>query len=62
LQALRIKPDYEKAHNNLGVALFRKGDIEGAISHFREAVRINPDYVYAKNNLKKALMMQQQNK
>jgi len=60
LQALRIKPDFEKAHYNLAVALFRKGNIEGAIVHFRKALRINPGYVDAKNNLKKVLMMQQQ--
>ncbi len=60
LQALRIKPYYEKAHNNLGITLAHAGDIEGAITHFRIALRINPDYVNAKNNLKKVLMMQQQ--
>ncbi len=62
LQALRIKPDFVDAHNNLAIVLFRKGNIEGAIAHFREAVRINPDYIPAKKNLKKLLMTQQQNK
>ncbi|MEE8540446.1 MAG: tetratricopeptide repeat protein, partial [Desulfobacterales bacterium] len=60
LQALRIKPDFEEAHYNLGNALFRKGNIEGAIAHFRKALRINPDYIDAKNNLKKILIIQQQ--
>ena len=31
LQALRIRPYYEKAHNNLGIALARTGDIEGRL-------------------------------
>ncbi len=61
LQALRINPDYEEAHNNLAVALFREGNIEGAIAHFRKALRINPDNIHIKNNLKRVLMMQQQN-
>jgi len=59
LKALRIKPDFEKAHNNLGFALARTGDIEGAIASFRESIRINPNNVHAKKNLKWALMMQQ---
>ncbi len=60
LQALRIKPDFVGAHTNLAVALIRKGNIEGAIAHFREALRINPGHVNAKINLEKALMVQQQ--
>jgi len=59
---LRIKPDYEKAYNSLGIALFRTGNIEGGIACFREAVRINPNYIHAKNNLNQVLMMQKQNK
>ena len=39
------------------VALFRKGDIDKAIDHFREALRIRPDYVNAKNNLRDVLIM-----
>ena len=55
MEALRIDPDFEEAHNNLGVALIHKGKIEEAIFHFREALRIRPDYADAKKNLKKAL-------
>ena len=57
LEALRIDPNYEKAHNNLGVALFRKGDVEKAVAHFRKALRIRPDYVNAKNNLRDVVLM-----
>ena len=39
------------AHNNLGVILGRRGEMEEAIEHYREALRINPVYVKAHNNL-----------
>ena len=69
LQALRINPDYAGARSNLGVALFRKGvalfrrrDVDGAISCLREAVRLNPYDKNLQNNLNKALLIQKQNK
>jgi len=60
LEALRIKPDHVDAHYNLGAAFFAKGDIKGAIDHFRKVLKINPDDLYARNNLKKLLLIQQQ--
>lgn len=36
-------PDSSEAHNNSGVALFNKGDKDGAIAEFREALRLNPN-------------------
>ena len=54
-QALRIKPDYAEAHNNLGIALELAGKIEEAITHFEQALRIKPDYVWAHYNLGAAL-------
>ena len=59
-EALRIKPDYEEAHNNLAIALFRKGDIDGAIDHFQKALQINPNFLHAKNNLSKILALKKQ--
>ena len=59
LKALRIKPDYEEAHNNLGISLYLKSNTEKALVHFRKALSINPNNVPAKNNLKKALMQQE---
>ena len=50
-QALRIKPDYAEAHNNLGIALAQAGRIEEAIAHFEQALRIKPDYAEAHCNL-----------
>jgi tetratricopeptide (TPR) repeat protein len=58
LQALRIKPDYEKAHNNLGVALDNQGRTAEAIEHHLQALRIKPDYEEAHNNLGLALYNQ----
>jgi tetratricopeptide (TPR) repeat protein len=58
LQALRIKPDYEKAHSNLGVALDTQGRTAEAIEHYLQALRIKPDYVDAHNNLGLALYNQ----
>ncbi len=54
--ALRIKPDYPEAENNLGMAL---GNIPGrlpeALAHFETAVRMKPDLVQAQFNLAVAL-------
>jgi tetratricopeptide (TPR) repeat protein len=63
--ALRLKPDYEEARNNLaqgqsnaaeaqysiGVDLAKSRQPETAIPHFEEALRLKPDYVDAHNNL-----------
>jgi tetratricopeptide (TPR) repeat protein len=58
LQALRIKPDYEKAHYNLGIALYKQGHTEEAINHYLQALRIKPDYEKAHYNLGIALYKQ----
>ena len=42
-------------HNNLGNALFKMGNVDGAIVHFQEALQINPDFAEAHNNLGNAL-------
>jgi tetratricopeptide (TPR) repeat protein len=42
-------------HYNLGLALYDKGDLDGAIREYREALRIQPDYAEAHNNLGNAL-------
>ena len=33
-QALKIKPDYAEAYNNLGIALLGKGELDAAIDSF----------------------------
>jgi tetratricopeptide (TPR) repeat protein len=54
--ALRIRPDYPEAQNNLGMTI---GNIPGrmpeAISHFEAAVRLKPDLLQAHYNLAVAL-------
>jgi tetratricopeptide (TPR) repeat protein len=55
LKALRSKPDFANAHNNLGVAQIHKGNIDAAISCFQTVLKIDPNHVNAKNNLQKAL-------
>ena len=49
--AIKLKPDYALAHNNLGNALFAEGKIEEAISHYKMAIKLKPDYALAHNNL-----------
>ncbi len=49
-EALRLKPDYAEAHNNLGIALCGKA-ISTRPSVIQEALRLNPDYLDAHNNL-----------
>jgi tetratricopeptide (TPR) repeat protein len=44
------------AHNNLGVALTRRGRLEEAIGNYNEALRIKPDEAEVHNNLGNALM------
>jgi tetratricopeptide (TPR) repeat protein len=57
-EALRIKKDFpeaHKAHNNLGYALYCKGQLDEAIAECREALHIKPDFLMAHNNLALAL-------
>ena len=54
-EAVREKPDYAEAHNDLGVALARAGKMDEAIAQFTEAVREKPDLVDTHYNLGRAL-------
>jgi len=56
-QALQLKPDYDKCHLNLGVALARVGRFEPAEEHVRRAAELNPGYYRAPYNL--GLVMEQ---
>ena len=49
--AILVKPDAAEAHNNLGLALARLGQLAQAITSFREALRIRPHYTNALLNL-----------
>jgi tetratricopeptide (TPR) repeat protein len=49
--ALDVTRDNAVAHNNLGVSLFKAGDVAGARGHFEEAIRLKPNYTEALANL-----------
>lgn len=49
--ALAVTKDNYIAHNSLGVALFEKGDTEGAIKHYKESIGIRANYLNAHCNL-----------
>ena len=55
--ALEVTENNHIAHDNLGSALFRKGQIDEAIREFQEAIRLKPDYAGAHTNLARALAM-----
>src|SRR3989442_5195390 len=57
-RALKIKPDFAEALNDLGNALARQGQLAGAIDHYRQALKIKPDFAKAASNLGLALAQQ----
>jgi tetratricopeptide (TPR) repeat protein len=54
-EALRIKPDYAEAHNNLGACLTSAGHDAEAIPEFQTALRLKPGLADAHFNLALAL-------
>jgi Flp pilus assembly protein TadD len=50
-----LNPNDDMAHNNLGVALGKKGELDGAIAEYREVLHLNPKDEDAHNNLGVAL-------
>ena len=50
-KAIIIKPDYAKAHFNLGGALHELNDYEQSLKSYRKTIEIDPDYAEAHNNL-----------
>ncbi len=54
--SLKVTGDNALAHNNLGYALEDRGDLDGAILHYRAALRLNPQYCLAHSNLGNALV------
>ena len=48
---LAKNPDSWSAHNNLGVELLRKGQLDDAMIHFQKTLAIKSDYAEAQNNL-----------
>ena len=56
-KALRLDPDYIKAHYNLGKALVKQKDFQEAAAHYRETIRLSPNHPAAHNNLGIALSL-----
>jgi spermidine synthase len=54
-RALRLRPGFAQAHNNLGTLYLDMGQPERAIPAYREAIRLDPDYAQAHFNLGAAL-------
>jgi tetratricopeptide (TPR) repeat protein len=50
-EAVRIKPNYEKALAGLAAALTRQGKTEEAVMYYTKALLLNPDLVLCANNL-----------
>ena len=48
---LRVTTDNYVAHDNLGIALVARGDVEAGIRQYGESLRIKPDFIKAHNNL-----------
>jgi eukaryotic-like serine/threonine-protein kinase len=49
--ALAIRPLNAVCYNNIGIALYDKRDLNGAITAFNEAVRLDPKFVLPHQNL-----------
>jgi len=49
--ALRLKPDYASAHNNMGVLLIRQGKPADALRWLEAAIRLDPAYANSYGNL-----------
>ena len=54
--AIKLKPDFAGAYNNLGNALLQKGELKEAIDHYRETLKLRPGFVAAQKNLEIALL------
>ena len=54
-EALRLKPDYVKAMNNLGAAYNKLGQYQEAVALLLNATRAKPDFPEAHYNLGTAL-------
>ena len=59
-EALRLRPDDERAYSDMGVVLGKQGKFDQAVEYHLRALRIKPDFLNARNNL--GLVLAQQGK
>lgn len=52
-EAIKLKPDYAEAYDQLGLVYAKKGQYNLAVELVEEAVRLKPDYANAYDNLSK---------
>jgi tetratricopeptide (TPR) repeat protein len=57
---LAVTSNNDVAHNNLGIVLLRKGQVDEAISRFQTAVDLRPENAPAHDNLAKAFLQKGQ--
>jgi len=50
-QAIRLNPNFSDAHNNLGIDLGDRDELDNAIYQFQQAIRARPDYDEPYHNL-----------
>jgi tetratricopeptide (TPR) repeat protein len=50
-EAIRLRPDFADAENNLGLVLAQSDEDEAAVAAFREAIRLAPNWADAHANL-----------
>jgi Flp pilus assembly protein TadD len=55
-EAIRLDPTHANAHYELGVELYRSGQIVEGIAELREAIRLQPGHIDARYYLAKALI------
>ena len=53
-EAVKLKPDYAEAYNNIGAAYIGLKDYQKAIPFLKKSIALKADYELAKNNLKLA--------
>jgi tetratricopeptide (TPR) repeat protein len=59
-EAIRLKPDFAGAHNNLGLALSHEGQYDAAIAEYKEAIGLEDQNPEAHNNWGYALYLKGQ--
>lgn len=51
-QAIELKPEDARLHNNLGIVLEAQGKLKEALNEYKKALSIEPDNKIIKRNLK----------